>query len=96
MSSGYVNIRTFGVRNRAGEWVEVDDRRLFPWQSVFYAKHLTLKIATLVFETHPEAHQLVDGCDIWAGCYDEVETYVVKKEKQNVAAPERLPGTGIS
>lgn len=96
MSSGYTNVKTWGVRNAAGEWVEMNDKRLFPWRSAFQAEHLTLREATIVFENHSDACQLIDGCDIWAGCYDNVQTYVVRKEKKNVPAPEGLPGTGTS
>jgi len=88
--SQYVNIKTWGVRDRAGEWVENPGNE---WQAPGAAKHLTHKEASALFETHPAAFQLVDGCDIWACLSDEDEVFVVRKEKTDVPAPKAVPGT---
>jgi hypothetical protein len=89
-SAGYVNIKTWGVRDRAGEWVEAPGSE---WRAPFAAKHLTHREALEIFDTHPQAFQLVDGCDIWACLSDEEEVFVVRKEKTNVPAAEAVPGT---
>ena len=89
--SAYVNIKTWGVRDRAGEWVEAPGTQ---WRASFTAKHLTHKEASSIFETHPQAFQLVDGCDIWACLSDEDEVFVVKKEKTDVPTPKAVPGAG--
>lgn len=88
--SSYVNIKTWGVRDRSGEWVEAPGNQ---WRAPFAAKHLTHREASEIFETHPQAFQLVDGCDIWACLSDEDEVFVVKKEKTNVPAAEAVPRT---
>jgi hypothetical protein len=90
MASGYVNFKTWGVRDRAGEWVEVKNH---PWFAPYAAKHLSHREAAALFETHPDAFQLVDGCDIWACLSDEDEVFVVKKEKSDVPTAEAVPGT---
>lgn len=88
-TAGYVNIKTWGVRDRAGEWVEVPGTQ---WRATYAAKHLTQREALAVFETHPDAFQLIDGCDFWACLSDEDEVFVVKKEKTSVSTSEAVPG----
>lgn len=89
--AGYVNIKSWGVRDRAGEWVDAPGTE---WRAPFVAKHLTHREASAIFETHPQAFQLVDGCDIWACLSDEDEVFVVKKEKTDVPASKAVPGAG--
>ena len=90
-ATGYVNIKTWGVRDRAGDWVVVSDH---PWFAPYAAKNITHREASALFETHPDAYQLIDGCDIWACLSDEDEVFVVKKEKTDVPAPKAVPGAG--
>jgi hypothetical protein len=85
----YVNIKTWGVRDRAGEWVEAPGTE---WRAPFDAKNLTHREASAIFETHSDAFQLIDGCDIWSCLSDEQEVFVVKKEKTDVPAPKTVLG----
>lgn len=89
-TSSYVNTKTFGVRDRNGEWVEVPTSQ--SW-AAHPAKYLTRRDAEAVFATHPYAFQLVDGCDIWACLSDENEAFVTVKENPDVSAPEAILGT---
>jgi len=91
VSAGYVNIKTWGVRDRAGEWIEITDS---PHFAPYAAKHLTRTEAHSVFARYLNAFQLIDGCDIWACLSDEDEVFVVVKEKTDVPTPEAVPGTG--
>ena len=97
--SGYVNIKTWGVRNTKGEWVTIPgDPETAPMdyrQCPRLAENLTHKEALRVFETHPAAFQLVDGCDVWACLSDEPEVFVVRKEK-DVPPDEAVSGTGAA
>jgi hypothetical protein len=89
-SSGFKSIYTWGVRDRAGEWVEITDSQ---WFAPHTAKHITRTEALRVFEKYPHAFQLIDGCDRWACLSDEDEVFIVVKEKTDVATPEAVSGT---
>lgn len=97
--SKYTNIYTWGVRDRAGEWVTIprnpDTASMDYRQVPRLAERLTHREALDVFQKHPEAFQLVDGCDAWACLSDEAETFVVKKEKTGVPTPESVSGAGV-
>ena len=78
-SSGPFQFRMcWGVKDRAGEWL---------------AYCALKRDATEVFERDPFAFQLIEGCNPVA-CLDDtlVETFIVRKEKQDVPAPEGVPG----
>jgi hypothetical protein len=85
----YKSIYTWGVRDRAGEWVTVTDHQ---WFAPHLAKNITKTAALDVFARHPEAFQLVDGCDCWACLRGADELFVVVEEK-NVVAREAVPRT---
>ena len=97
-SSGYVNIYTWGVKDVNGNWVTIPadpDVAPMDYRSVpQVAEYLTHKKALEVFETHPYAAQLIEGCDWWACLDDTPEVLVVRKEKKGVPAPEAVPGAG--
>ena len=90
LSSGYVNIRTWGVRTRTGDWVQYS--RTSKWQT-YPAKHLIHREAVEIFNTHPDAFQLIDGCDMWACLTNQEEALVVKEEKMNVPVDEAVSGS---
>jgi hypothetical protein len=87
----FKSINSWGVKDRAGEWVVVKDN---PQRAEHDACNITRREALRIFDTHPKAFQLIDGCDWWACLDDTPEVLVVKKEKTDVPADESLPGAG--
>jgi hypothetical protein len=72
------NIKSWGVKDRAGEWVEVTDS---PWYAPHAAKNLTKTAALDIFKRYEAAYQLIDGCDCWACLLNKEEVLVVVQQR---------------
>ena len=72
---------TWGVKDRAGEWI---------------ISSIVKSNARKVFDSDPEAFQLIEGCDPWACLDDSPVTLTVREEKPDVPTPEAVHGAGAA